>query len=78
METEKKVIEILKTTKTSGIDYNTLKNDTSLGDQGLDSLGKMELFFNIEEEFGIEISDKEMDGIQTINQLTELINSKLK
>ena len=76
MEAKLKVIELLKSDKNSGIDFDNLKDDTSLKDQGLDSLGKMTLFFNIEEVFSVEVSDDEVDSIDTINDIVKIIEMK--
>ena len=76
MEAKEKVIELLKSDKNSGIDFDNLKEDRSLKDQGLDSLGKMTLFFNIEEVFEVEISDDEVDSVDSIIGIIELINKK--
>ena len=77
MDIKEKVIELLKGDKNSGLNFNTLKNDYSLHDQGLDSLGKMTLFFGVEEEFGIEVPDDEVDSLDTIDDIVKLIEGKL-
>jgi acyl carrier protein len=45
-------------------------------DLGLDSLDAVEIICAIEEEFDIEISDSEADGLKTIEELVLLIDSK--
>jgi acyl carrier protein len=46
-------------------------NRTKLEDLGVDSLGVFELVVNIEDEFGVEIKDKEMLKFSTIGDTVE-------
>ena len=43
----------------------------------LDSVEGVELIFSLEEEFGVEISDQEMEGISTLGDLVEAAKRKL-
>ncbi|KAG9535139.1 hypothetical protein KCU77_g24234, partial [Aureobasidium melanogenum] len=45
-------------------------------DLGLDSLDTVEVVMAIEEEFSIEIPDKEADAIHSVNQAVEYILSQ--
>ncbi|KAF1356601.1 acyl carrier protein-like protein [Delphinella strobiligena] len=45
-------------------------------DLGLDSLDTVEVVMAIEEEFSIEIPDKEADAIHSVNQAVEYITSQ--
>ncbi|KAI3319834.1 acyl carrier protein-like protein [Xylariaceae sp. AK1471] len=45
-------------------------------DLGLDSLDTVEVVMAIEEEFSIEIPDKDADGIHSVNQAVEYILSQ--
>ena len=49
-----------------GIDQNKLSEDSELTDLGADSLDKVEIAMEFEEEFGIEISDEQTDDFKTI------------
>lgn len=44
---------------------------------GLDSLDEIELIMQVEEEFGIEISDEEAFKIVIVGDLIKLVKSKL-
>ena len=48
-----------------------------LRDLDLDSLDTMELTLGMEERFGIEIPDAELEGLVTIQDAVELIDRKL-
>ncbi|MGH2805662.1 MAG: acyl carrier protein [Actinomycetota bacterium] len=44
----------------------------------LDSLDTMELTLALEQEFGIELPDEELDGLGTVAETVELIERKLQ
>lgn len=54
---------------------------TNIGDLGIDSLDRVDLSFDIEKEFNINLSNKEFvqnfDGRNTISDIVELVKSKL-
>lgn len=77
MDIKEKVIELLKSDKNSGLDFDTLESNISLEDQGLDSLGKMTLFFGVEETYNIEVPDEEVDSVDTIDAIVKLVEGKL-
>ena len=56
------------------IDENDITEDTSFKDDlGLDSLDLFELAMAIEEEFGIEIPQEELENIVTVGDAVEFI-----
>lgn len=46
-------------------------------DLGADSLDIVELLMEIEEEFGVSISDEESEKLKTVGDATKFISSKL-
>lgn len=50
---------------------------TFADDLEVDSLGVVEMLMALEDEFGIEIPDEEAEGIQTVGEAIELVQSKL-
>lgn len=78
MDIKLKVLELLKSEKNSGLDFDILQDDIPLSDQGLDSLEKITLFFNIEEVFNISVPDEDVDKAKTLNQIIELIEVKIR
>ncbi|KAL9610486.1 MAG: hypothetical protein Q9167_004826 [Letrouitia subvulpina] len=75
-EVEGRIIDLLK-----GFDKvkeNSQVSQTShfANDLGLDSLDTVEVVMAIEEEFSIEIPDKEADAIHSINQAVDYILSQ--
>ena len=56
------------------IDENDITEDTSFKDDlGLDSLDLFELAMAIEEEFGVEIPQEDLEGIVTVGDAVEFI-----
>lgn len=60
------------------IDTNALKPESTLVDIGLDSLDLVEVMLEIEEFVGQEFSSQEIMDLKTIQDVVNLINSKLK
>ena len=56
------------------IDENDITEDTSFKDDlGLDSLDLFELAMAIEEEFGVEIPQEELENIVTVGDAVEFL-----
>ncbi len=75
-EIQDKLIEILS--RHTQIDTNNVNPDLHLKyDLGLDSLDVAEMVYEIEEEFGITISDESAEKIQKISDTVDFIYEKL-
>ena len=61
--------------KQSGIDKSKItENSSFLDDLGLDSLDTIELIMEFEEEFNIEIPDKEAEKIKTVGDVIRYLD----
>lgn len=73
--------EILVLLNEAGIEKNVeeLEPSTSLLDQGLDSLDMMNIYFQIEEKFGISIGEESIGRGEwnTLNSILESIKKSL-
>lgn len=59
-----------------GADEADMSMETNIAkDLGADSLDVVELLMSIDDEFGIEIPDEEIENIKTIGDLVEYIQS---
>lgn len=54
----------------------TLRDDVKLSDQGVDSLGIFDVIFRIQETFGIEIPDSDLDHLTTIPSIVTYLREK--
>ena len=58
------------------VDAEEMSLDTKIADDlGADSLDVVELLMSIEDEFGVEIPDEEIENIKTIGNLVEYIEN---
>ncbi len=55
---------------------DVVESASFIDDLGADSLDVVELIMGLEDEFGIEISDEEAEGIRTVGDALRFINDK--
>ena len=76
-EIEQKVKEILA--KRLGIPSNKITLDSHLVDDlGMDSFGAVEVMFEMEDRFSINVNEKKLIDIKTVQDMINYIASKLK
>ncbi|KAI9318367.1 acyl carrier protein-like protein [Dichotomocladium elegans] len=74
-QVESRVLEIVK--GFDKVDSSKVTNTASfIDDLGLDSLDAVEVVMAIEEEFGVEIPDKEADEIKSVKQAIDYVASR--
>ncbi|KAG0940765.1 hypothetical protein G6F57_014511 [Rhizopus arrhizus] len=72
---ESRIVNILK--GFDKVDPNKVTPQSNfIKDLGLDSLDTVEVVMAIEEEFSVEIPDKEADAIQSVQQAVEYISKR--
>ena len=60
------------------VDEAQVTPDAKFGDDlDADSLDLVELVMALEEEFGVEVPEEELEGIETVGQAYELVANKL-
>ncbi len=60
------------------VDESAVTPEAKFGDDlDADSLDLVELVMALEEEFGVEVPEDELEGIETVGQAYELVVSKL-
>jgi acyl carrier protein len=57
------------------IPAETIGEDAKLDELGLDSLGALELVFEIEEEFKVKVPDEKIPGFQTVRAVCDGIEA---
>jgi acyl carrier protein len=79
MEKRGEILEAVKEHLSQrGIESDNVTEESDLvKDLGLDSLDTVELTLGLEERFGIEIPDTELEGVGTVGDAVTLIEKKL-
>ncbi|NLW52821.1 MAG: acyl carrier protein [Tissierellia bacterium] len=71
---ENKIIEIIK----AELNVDEFELDENLVETyEIDSIGLLDFFMTIEEEFDIEFEDEELENLKTANDIIELVEKKL-
>lgn len=71
---ENKIIEIIK----AELNVDEFELDENLVETyEIDSIGLLDFFMTIEEEFDIEFEDEELENLKTANHIIELVEKKL-
>ena len=64
--------------KVLSVSADQVTPDAKFGDDlDADSLDLVELVMALEEEFGVEVPEEELEGIETVGQAYELVTAKL-
>jgi acyl carrier protein len=61
-----------------GEERENLSPGARFEDLDVDSLDLVELAQIVEDEYGVEIADSDLDKIETVSDVVELINTRLK
>jgi acyl carrier protein len=77
MKLEEKVKEVLSENSGSPVDEIDL-NDRLVDDLGMDSLDCVEATMCLEEKFNIEITDEDAEKLETVQQIVEYIEKRVK
>jgi acyl carrier protein len=79
MERREEVLDAIKEHLSQrGIEATEVSEQSDLQkDLGLDSLDTVELTLGLEERFGIEIPDTELEGVGTVGDAVTLIEKKM-
>ncbi|MFY9114549.1 MAG: acyl carrier protein [Dethiobacteria bacterium] len=75
MDVFEKVKEIIS--EQLDIDIDKIILDSTFEEMDADSLDLVELVMALEEEFGIEITDEEIESIKTVGDVVNHIRSKI-
>jgi acyl carrier protein len=72
-----KIIEELLEASESSLDPSEIVDGTNLRDDlGLDSLQAVTVVMALEQEFGVEVDDEEIDGLKTVGDILQLLARK--
>ena len=77
--TEQHIFDRIVTTiqERQGEDFVVTENLSLKDDLDADSVDLMEFILTVEDEFGIEISDEEIDHLQSVADVLEIIKNRM-
>ncbi len=58
-------------------DFSKVSEDSVIAELGIDSLGMLELVGAMERDLGVQVPDDELVGIQTVQQLLDLVEKRV-
>lgn len=74
-ETDKRSIVLDVVEDATGIEREDLEGSKRLGDDlNIDSLSLMDIAVRLEEEFGVEVPDEDINRVKTIDELVGLVD----
>ncbi|WP_460158338.1 phosphopantetheine-binding protein [Pseudomonas sp. S3_E11] len=76
-KTKEKIIDIISQTDVVA-DASTLRDNINLVDQGIDSMDMFTIMLAVQDYYGIQIPDKDIEALLTINDLVDYVKSKQK
>lgn len=59
-----------------GVDADAVTPDTTIENLGVDSLDLVETIMTVEDEFGITFDDGDVEGLKTVGDIADYIESK--
>jgi acyl carrier protein len=80
MASSEEIFEALKEVLTTRlkVEEDKIKSDANLFDDlGLDSIDLMSAVMAIEEQFSVEVSDKELENVTTVGEAVDLLSEKV-
>jgi acyl carrier protein len=75
-ETKSKIKEIISKAEV-GADASRLRDNINLTDQGIDSMDMFTIMLAIQDHYGIQIPDEDIENLRTIDDLAIYIKKKL-
>lgn len=73
MITKEKVKQSLASIN-GNVDANDIKDNVILAEQGIESLDTFDFFLQVEEEFGVEVNDEQMEELNTVDKIVSYVN----
>jgi acyl carrier protein len=70
--------KILRESTASEVDWGTVSEETTIESLGFDSLTILDLLFDIDEEFGLETSAKDILDIGTVGEMVTFLEKRLE
>ena len=73
---QERVYRVISTSRR--IPRDAIRSDSTFAELGIDSLDRLNILFELESEFGIEINDEEAKRVTKVNEMVIGINQLLQ
>lgn len=74
--TIEKLKSIFKKEVDARVDVENMDPDQPIMDQGVDSLDRSSVFLEIEDEFGVNLDDNQIEQLDTLNKILDFIKKE--
>ncbi len=68
----------MKQTSQAKVVWDAVTADAAIASLGFDSLTVLDLLYDVQQEFGIEIEAEQIVNVRTVGQFVEFLHGKLK
>ena len=76
-EIRERMGKIFKAGSTSELEWNAVGDDATIESLGFDSLTVLDLVFDMEDEFGLQIEAQEILEVKTVAQMVDFLHQRL-
>ena len=76
-EIQERLGKIFEAPSTSEVEWSTVGDDTTIESLGFDSLSVLDLVFDMEDEFGLQIEAQEILEVKTVAQMVDFLHQRL-
>ncbi len=73
-----KLKETMETSAAVPMDWESISEDTTIGEIGFDSLSILDLIFDVQQAFGIEFEAQELVNVNTVGELADFLEEELQ
>ena len=71
-----RLADVMKSVSQEDVDWDTVSSESTIESLGFDSLSILDLMYDIQQEFDIEIEGEEIVDIKTVDELAAFIIEK--
>jgi acyl carrier protein len=73
-----KLKETMETSSPTPMDWESITEETTIGELGFDSLSILDLIFDVQQAFGIDFEAQELVNVNTVGELADFLEEELK
>ncbi len=73
-----KLKETMEVSAPEPMDWDSINEETTIGELGFDSLSILDLIFDVQQAFGIEFEAQELVNVNTVGELADFLEEELK